>query len=55
MRVLLTGGAGDLGQTLTPSLLKNGDTPVVLDIRAPREIFLREFGFTAKATPNRHE
>jgi RluA family pseudouridine synthase len=26
-----------------------------VDIRAPREIFLREFGFTAKATPNRHE
>ena len=35
MKVLLTGGAGDLGQTLVPKLLARGDTPVVLDIRAP--------------------
>ncbi len=35
MKVLLTGGAGDLGQTLVPRLLARGDTPVVLDIRAP--------------------
>jgi nucleoside-diphosphate-sugar epimerase len=35
MRVLLTGGAGDLGQTLVPRLLARGDTPVILDIRAP--------------------
>lgn len=35
MKVLLTGGAGDLGQTLVPQLLANGDTPVILDIRPP--------------------
>jgi nucleoside-diphosphate-sugar epimerase len=34
MKVLLTGGAGDLGQTLVPRLLDKGDTPVILDIRA---------------------
>ena len=36
MKVLLTGGSGDLGQTLVPRLLANGDIPVILDIRAPR-------------------
>jgi nucleoside-diphosphate-sugar epimerase len=35
MKVLLTGGSGDLGQTLVPRLLARGDTPVILDIRAP--------------------
>jgi nucleoside-diphosphate-sugar epimerase len=35
MKVLLTGGSGDLGQTLMPRLLAKGDTPVILDIRAP--------------------
>src|ERR1700682_3570317 len=34
MRVLLTGGSGDLGQTLIPMLLNRGDTPVILDVRA---------------------
>src|SRR5579863_7039697 len=34
MKILLTGGSGDLGRTLVPRLLKRGDTPVVLDIRA---------------------
>src|SRR5438874_5087204 len=36
MKVLLTGGSGNLGRTLVPELLDKGDTPVVLDIRAPR-------------------
>ena len=35
MRVLLTGGAGDLGQVLTRRLSERGDVPVVLDVRAP--------------------
>jgi nucleoside-diphosphate-sugar epimerase len=38
MRVLLTGGSGDLGQTLIPRLLDRGDTPVILDVRAPRDL-----------------
>jgi nucleoside-diphosphate-sugar epimerase len=38
MRILLTGGAGDLGQTLAPLLLARGDTPVLLDIRRPRHV-----------------
>jgi nucleoside-diphosphate-sugar epimerase len=35
MKVLLTGGSGNLGQTLVPRLIDNGDTPVILDVRAP--------------------
>jgi nucleoside-diphosphate-sugar epimerase len=35
MKILLTGGSGDLGWTLVPRLLGRGDTPVILDIRAP--------------------
>ena len=35
MRVLLTGGSGNLGQALVPRLLEKGDTPVILDVRAP--------------------
>jgi nucleoside-diphosphate-sugar epimerase len=35
MKVLLTGGSGNLGQTLVPKLLGKGDTPLLLDVRAP--------------------
>jgi UDP-glucose 4-epimerase len=35
MNVLLTGGAGDLGQSLALRLRATGDTPVVLDVREP--------------------
>jgi nucleoside-diphosphate-sugar epimerase len=38
MKVLLTGGSGDLGQTLVPKLFNRGDTPVILDVRAPRDL-----------------
>src|SRR5258708_6016659 len=38
MKILLTGGAGDLGQTLVPRLGERGDVPVILDIRAPRDL-----------------
>ena len=37
MKVLLTGGAGDLGQALAPRLLDRGDIPVILDVRAPKQ------------------
>jgi nucleoside-diphosphate-sugar epimerase len=36
MKILLTGGSGDLGQTLVPRLLANGNTPVILDVRPPQ-------------------
>ena len=35
MKVLLTGRSGNLGQALVPRLLDQGDTPVILDVRAP--------------------
>src|ERR1700720_484415 len=38
MKVLLTGGSGNLGQTLVPRLLDQGDTAVILDVRAPRDL-----------------
>src|SRR6201997_108119 len=38
MKVLLTGGSGNLGQTLVPRLLDQGNTPVILDVRAPRDL-----------------
>ncbi len=38
MKVLLTGGSGDLGQTLVPRLLARGDVPVIMDVRAPRNM-----------------
>ena len=38
MKVLLTGGSGNLGQTLVPRLLDRGDTPVILDVRPPRRL-----------------
>jgi nucleoside-diphosphate-sugar epimerase len=38
MKVLLTGGSGNLGQTLVTMLLDKGDTPVILDIRPPRDL-----------------
>src|ERR1700726_3193421 len=38
MKVLLTGGSGDLGQTLVPRLLDRRDTPVIWDVRPPRDL-----------------
>ena len=38
MKVLLTGGSGNLGQTLVPRLIDRGDTPVILDVRPPRSL-----------------
>ena len=38
MKVLLTGGSGNLGQALAPRLLDKGDAPVILDVRAPPSV-----------------
>jgi nucleoside-diphosphate-sugar epimerase len=38
MKVLVTGGSGNLGQTLLPKLLDKGDAPVIFDVRAPRRL-----------------
>jgi UDP-glucose 4-epimerase len=38
MKVLLTGGSGNLGQTLVPRLIDRCDTPVILDVRPPRSL-----------------
>jgi nucleoside-diphosphate-sugar epimerase len=35
MRILLTGGCGDLGKVLTPSLVQRGDQVRLLDLRPP--------------------
>ena len=36
MRILLTGGSGDLGHVLAKTLSERGDVPVCLDVRPPR-------------------
>lgn len=35
MKILLTGGSGDLGQVLAKRLTARGDAPICLDVRAP--------------------
>jgi nucleoside-diphosphate-sugar epimerase len=37
VKIVLTGGSGDLGTVLTPKLEAHGDTPVRLDIVPPRD------------------
>ena len=37
MKIVLTGGSGNLGTVLTPKLEARGDTPVRLDIAPPRD------------------
>ena len=38
MKVLLTGGSGNLGQILVPMLLDKAHAPVILDVRSPRDL-----------------
>jgi nucleoside-diphosphate-sugar epimerase len=38
MRVLLTGGSGDLGQILAAKLVERGDLPINLDVCQPPEV-----------------
>lgn len=38
MKILLTGGSGDLGAVLAPQLLARGDDPVLFDVRPPRAL-----------------
>lgn len=39
MKLLITGGSGDLGTILCPQLLQRGYTPTVLDVRSPEGNF----------------
>lgn len=36
MKILLTGGSGDLGAVLAPQLAQRGDVPIVFDVRPPQ-------------------
>jgi len=36
MKILLTGGSGDLGTVLAPQLAQRGDTPLIFDVRPPQ-------------------
>ena len=36
MKILLTGGSGDLGTVLAPQLTQRGDTPIIFDVRPPQ-------------------
>ena len=36
MKILLTGGSGDLGTVLAPQLTHRGDTPIIFDVRSPQ-------------------
>ena len=36
MKILLTGGSGDLGTILAPQLVQRGDTTISFDVRSPQ-------------------